>query len=191
MRAPFCAGVFAIIVMWGCGQQRATVQPAAAATAVVEHAQPATDPAGPAFRVLSHAFSIERVGDACVLKHRHEQSEAEERLDLGLLWPCYVVPWRSPPPPIGDADGSPIGAAADARAYRFRNGVTAVVVLGDPLAESDTARAGANHCARTMRALLIDGPKLWLSARRATGGASLSCIEGGGPDAKEYWLFAH
>jgi hypothetical protein len=104
------------------------------------------------------------------------------------------MPWVKPPPPRdpnGPSAAVPVGTTGDARAYTYENGVTALLVIGNPVPEAQAERARGYRCAGGSRGVLLQGGQVTPSKRIVEVGSRIHCVEWGGPDEKEYWLFAH
>jgi hypothetical protein len=138
---------------------------------------------------------LELVDDAaeCAVLFGVAGSPSPQRLELSLAPPCYVVTWQNPPPLHGDAqgvsDGVPVGSTGQPKAYRYGNGLTVVMVLGDPIPSSDVARSVGQHCGGNMQAVLLDGKGARVS-KKLFEHAQIRCVEWE-VEEKDYWIFGH
>ena len=144
--------------------------------------------------VQGHELSLSPTPGPCVVSQRAGGARVARRITLALEGPCFFVSWvRPPPPPPGPgsvSDGVPLGAKGDVRAYSYGNGVSVVVVLGNPVAPEDAERARGYTCAGGSQAILLQGSEGRASKRIIESGR-VQCVEWGGPDEKEFWLFGH
>lgn len=146
------------------------------------------------FVVQGHELSLEPKPGPCVVSHRAGGTSAPRPIALGLDGPCYIVPWARPPAPPpkagGVSDGVPVGAKGDARAYAYGNGVTVVMVIGNPVPAEEAERAKGYTCAGGTQAILLQG-SAGRASKRIVDGARIQCVEWGGPDEQEFWIFGH
>ena len=152
-----------------------------------------TPPSNPSFEVSGHRLQV-AMGSDCLLNVTDPHGE-RTLVDVGISGPCHILEWTRPPPPSagpgGVSEGEPVGAMGDARAYRYGNGTVAVVLIGGPVRPADETRTAGRRCGGASAAVLLEGPKVRLSGRRIEGPSNPQCVEWGGPDEREYWLFAH
>ena len=126
--------------------------------------------------------------------HRAPGASAPRAVELGLTAPCYIMPWSQPAPPRdahAPSAAVPVGTTGDARAYTYENGLTVLLVIGNAVPPAQAARARGYHCAGGSRGVLLQGGEARPSKRIVEAGSRIHCVEWGGPDEKEYWLFAH
>lgn len=170
----------------------ASAPPASAASV----ARPVTEAPSAAqrFVVNGHELSVTPAPGPCTVSHRAPGGVAGT-IALGLSGPCYIMPWAKPPPqgrlPGSVSDAVPVGVQGEARAYSYGNGATVVLVIGNPVAPEQAERARGYTCAGGTQGIVLQGARAQASRRIVERASRPECLEWGGPDEQEYWLFGH
>jgi hypothetical protein len=151
----------------------------------------------PILRVGEVRLQLVAATDACFIDYwpADLDASAQRRLTLALHPPCNLLLWNDEPPravPNATSDGVPVGHKGDARAWQYPSmqRTTVLIVIGDPVSESEWAKRPklrGLHCGARAQAVLLKGAGASLSKNIETG---FSCVEGG-KDEKDFWLFAH
>jgi hypothetical protein len=157
--------------------------------------KPASEASRPQrFTVSGHELSLSPAPGPCTVSHR-APSGATSTISLGLTGPCYIMPWKTNPPrerlPGSVSDGVPVGAQGEARAYSYGNGATVVLAIGNPVSPEQAERARGKTCAGGTQGIVLSGSKAFASKRIVESSSRPECLEWGGPDEQEYWLFGH